>query len=146
MIKIALVDDHDLIRMAVKRILEDVKGLKVVGEATTGEGAILLAKKLNPDVLIMDIHMPGFGGMEASRRILRYNSDIKILILTMHESELYPSLLYQAGAVGYITKNCTPEELIRAIRAVHAGKLHFSASVTQQKISNPSTQFRTVVK
>lgn len=140
MINIVLVDDHDLVRTAIKRILRDVEGLKVVGEATTGEAAVLLARQLNPDVMIMDIHMPGIGGIEASRKILRYNPDIKILILTMYENQVYSSLLHQAGAVGYITKSCTLEELIHAIRAAHSGQLHLNTSIMRQKVANSSTQ------
>lgn len=140
MIKVALVDDHDLIRTAIKRILHDVKGLEVVGEAASGEAAVLLAKQLAPDVMIMDVQMAGIGGLEACRKIVRQNLDIKILILTMYASEPYPSLLYQAGASGYLTKNCTPEEIIHAIRVVHAGQLHINAKIAQQIASSTSTK------
>lgn len=111
MIKVLLVDDHELVRMGIKRLLQDVHGLKVVGEAGTGEEAVLLAKDLVPDVVIMDVQMPGIGGLEATRKMIRHNPDIKILALTIYEDEPYPSRLLQAGASGYITKGCDPEEM-----------------------------------
>jgi len=126
------VDDHDLVRLGIKRILQDVQGLKVVGEASTGEEAVLLAKELVPDVVIMDIHMPGIGGLEATRKMVRHNPDIKVLALTVYEDEPYPSRLLQAGAAGYITKGCHHEEMVRAIRTVHSGQRYISPGVAQQ--------------
>ncbi len=125
-------DDHDLVRLGIKRILQDVQGLKVVGEASTGEEAVLLAKELVPDVVIMDIHMPGIGGLEATRKMVRHNPDIKVLALTVYEDEPYPSRLLQAGAAGYITKGCHHEEMVRAIRTVHSGQRYISPGVAQQ--------------
>ncbi|MBV9575570.1 MAG: UvrY/SirA/GacA family response regulator transcription factor [Gammaproteobacteria bacterium] len=132
MIKVVLVDDHELVRMGVKRLLQDVHNLKVVGEASTGEEAVLLAKELVPDVVVMDLHMPGIGGLEATRKMLRHNPDIKILALTIYEDEPYPSRLLQAGASGYITKGCDSEEMIRAIRTIHSGQRYISPSIAQQ--------------
>lgn len=132
MIKILLVDDHELVRMGIKRLLQDVHGLKVVGEASSGEEAILLAKELVPDVVIMDLHMPGIGGLEATRKMLRHNPELKILALTIYEDEPYPSRLLQAGASGYITKGCDPEEMIRAIRTIHVGQRYISPEIAQQ--------------
>lgn len=132
MIRILLVDDHELVRMGIKRLLQDVAGLKVVGEASSGEEAVLLAKELVPDVAIMDLHMPGIGGLEATRKMLRHNPDIKILALTIYEDEPYPSRLLQAGASGYITKGCDPEEMIRAIRTIHSGQRYISPAIAQQ--------------
>lgn len=132
MIKVLLVDDHELVRMGIKRLLQDVQSLKVVGEAATGEEAVLLAKELMPDVVVMDVHMPGIGGLEATRKMLRHNPDIKILALTIYGDEPYPSRLLQAGACGYITKGCDPEEMIRAIRAIYTGQRYISPEVAQQ--------------
>jgi len=132
LIKVVLVDDHELVRMGVKRLLQDVHNLKVVGEASTGEEAVLLAKELVPDVVVMDLHMPGIGGLEATRKMLRHNPDIKILALTIYEDEPYPSRLLQAGASGYITKGCDSEEMIRAIRTIHSGQRYISPSIAQQ--------------
>jgi two-component system invasion response regulator UvrY len=132
LIKVLLVDDHELVRVGIKRLLQDVQGLKVISEAASGEEAVLLAKELVPDVVVMDLHMPGIGGLEATRKMIRHNPDIKIMALTIYEDEPYPSRLLQAGASGYITKGCDPEEMIRAIRTIHAGQRYISPSIAQQ--------------
>src|SRR3990167_5015913 len=132
LIKVLLVDDHELIRVGIKRLLQDVQGLKVIGEASTGEEAVRLAKELIPDVVVMDIQMPGIGGLEATRKMLRYNPDIKILALTVYEDEPYPSRVLQAGAAGYITKGCGAEEMVRAIRTIYSGQRYISPDIAQQ--------------
>jgi two-component system invasion response regulator UvrY len=132
LIKVLLVDDHELVRMGIKRLLSDVQGMKVVGEAGSGEEAVLLAKEMMPDVVIMDVHMPGIGGLEATRKMIRHNPDIKVLALTIYEDEPYPSRLLQAGAAGYITKGCVPDEMIRAIRTIHSGQHYISPTIAQQ--------------
>lgn len=132
MIKVLLVDDHELVRIGIRRLLQDVTGIKVVGEVGSGEDAIRLSKDLNPDVVLMDVQMPGIGGLEATRKMLRFNSDIKILALTVCDDEPYPSRLLQAGAAGYITKGCDPDEMIRAIRVVNSGQRYISSEIAQQ--------------
>lgn len=132
MIKILLVDDHELVRLGIKRILQDVSGLKVVGETSTGEEAVRLSKELIPDVVLMDVQMPGIGGLEATRKMVRHNPDIKVLALTIYGDEPYPSRLLQAGAVGYMTKGCAADEMIRAIRTVHSGQRYISSDIAQQ--------------
>ncbi|OGT56459.1 MAG: hypothetical protein A3F14_02555 [Gammaproteobacteria bacterium RIFCSPHIGHO2_12_FULL_43_28] len=132
MIKVLLVDDHELVRMGIKRLLQDVQGMKVIGEAGTGEEAVLKAKELVPDVVVMDVNMPGIGGLEATRKMIRHNPDIKILALTIYEDEPYPSRLLQAGAAGYITKGCDPDEMIRAIRTINSGQHYISPGIAQQ--------------
>lgn len=132
MIKVLLVDDHELVRVGIKRLLQDVQGIKVVNETGSGEEAVLLAKELMPDVVVMDVHMPGIGGLEATRKMIRHNPDIKVLALTIYTDEPYPSRLLQAGAAGYITKGCDPDEMIRAIRTVHAGQHYISPEIAQQ--------------
>lgn len=127
-----LVDDHELVRIGIRRLLQDISGIKVIGEASNGEEAIRLAKELIPDVVIMDIQMPGIGGLEATRKLLRHNPDIKILALTVCEDEPYPSRLLQAGAAGYITKGTNAEEMIRAIRTIHSGQRYISSEIAQQ--------------
>jgi len=132
LIKVLLVDDHDLVRFGVKRLLQDIQGIKVVGEASTGEEAVKLAKECIPDVVLMDVQMPGIGGLEATRKMLRHNPDLKVLALTVYGGEPYPSRLLQAGAVGYITKGCAPDEMVRAIRSVHSGQRYLSSEIAQQ--------------
>lgn len=132
LIKVLLVDDHDLVRLGVKRLLQDANGIKVIGEAGTGEEAIKLMRELSPDVVIMDIQMPGIGGLEATRKMLRYNPMIKILALTVCDEEPFPSRFLQAGAAGYITKGSSAEEMIKAIRLLHTGERYISPEIAQQ--------------
>lgn len=132
MIKVLLIDDHELVRLGVKRLLQDVNGIKVIAEGSTGEEAIKLVRELAPDVVIMDVQMPGIGGLEATRKMIRYNPMVKILALTVLEEEPYPSRLLQAGAAGYITKGSSTEEMVKAIRMLHAGKRYVSSGVAQQ--------------
>ena len=132
MIKVLLVDDHDLVRLGVKRLLQDVKGIQVIGEASTGEEAIKLTKELAPDVVIMDLQMPGIGGLEATRKMLRYNPMVRVLALTVFDDEPYPSRLLQAGAAGYITKGCSAEEMVKAIRLLYGGERYLCYEVAQQ--------------
>lgn len=127
-----LVDDHELVRTGIKRLLQDVRGIKVVGETGTGESAVQLSKELNPDVVIMDVKMPGIGGLEATKKMLHYNSGIKILALTTCTDEPYPSRFLSAGAAGYITKGCDPEEMIKAICTIYAGKPYINPTIAQQ--------------
>lgn len=132
LIKVFLVDDHDLVRIAIKRLLQDYKGIKVIGDACTGEKAIKLCKELVPDVILMDIHMPGIGGFETTRKILRAYPLVRVLVLTLCMDEPYPSRLLQIGAAGYITKSCAPEEMIRAIKVVYAGEHYISPEIAQK--------------
>ncbi len=132
MIKVLLVDDHELVRLGIKRLLQDVQNLKVIGEANSGEEAVLLAKELIPDVVVLDVNMPGIGGLEATRKMIRHNPDIKILALTIYKDEPYPSRFLQAGASGYITKGCDPDEMVRAIRTIYSGQRYISPGIAQQ--------------
>lgn len=132
MISVLLVDDHDLVRAGIKRILDDATGIKVIGEAATGEDAVKLARKARPNVVLMDIKMPGIGGFEATRKLLRVDADIKVLVLTICDNDLYPARLLQAGAAGYITKGISTDEMVRAIRTVHAGQRYISADTANR--------------
>jgi two-component system, NarL family, invasion response regulator UvrY len=132
MIKILLVDDHDLVRHGIKRLLGDAQGMQVIAEATSGEEAINTAKALNPDIILMDIKMDGIGGLEATKRIIRQNPKIKIIAVTILGDEPYPSRILQAGASGYITKNAKVSEMIDAIQTVYSGKKYISPEAAQQ--------------
>jgi two-component system invasion response regulator UvrY len=132
LITVLLVDDHDLVRAGVNRLLSDVPGIKVIGEARSGEEAVKLAKDKAPDVVLMDVKMPGIGGLEATRKMLRSNPDIKIIALTVCGGEPFPTKLLQAGASGYLTKGAGLEEMVSAIRAVHAGKRYLGPEIAQQ--------------
>lgn len=132
MIKILLVDDHDLVRLGIKKLLCDIQGLEIVGEARSGEEGISLTEKLRPDVVLMDVKMPGIGGLEATKRIVRNYPKTKVLIVTVYGDEPYPSKVLQAGATGYMTKGASVKEMIQAIQSVNAGQRYLSPEVAQQ--------------
>lgn len=132
MIKLLLVDDHDLVRTAIARMLSDSSDLDVVGEADSGEQAYNMVRELLPDVVLMDIRMPGIGGLEATRKIKQRFPQVKILALSACEEEPFPTRLLQAGASGYLTKGACIEETVRAIRQVAAGHHYLSSAIAQQ--------------
>ena len=125
-ITVLLVDDLDLVRTGIKKMLDTVSGIKVIGEANSGEEALVQARKLNPDIVLMDVRMPGIGGYEATRKLIRANPDIKILVVTICDNDFYPARLLQVGASGYLTKGATMEEMVQAIRVVHHGQRYIS--------------------
>jgi two-component system invasion response regulator UvrY len=131
-INVLLVDDHDLVRVGIRRLLTDLKGIKVVGEAKSGEEAIRVVRDLQPHVVLMDVKMPGIGGLEATRKLLRTDPDIKVIAVTVYGDEPFPSRLLQAGAAGYITKGSSLDEMVQAIRTVHSGQRYISPEVAQQ--------------
>ncbi|HOQ88360.1 MAG TPA: response regulator transcription factor [Phycisphaerae bacterium] len=132
MIKILIADDHQLVRVGIRRLLEDEKDFKVIGEAADGKEAVELAKKLNPDVILMDVAMPGMDGMEATKRLVKKRKDpAKVVILTMHADEHYAARLLRMGASGYVVKDAAPAELAEAIRTVNDGKRFVSATLRE---------------
>jgi two-component system, NarL family, invasion response regulator UvrY len=131
-IKVMLVDDHAVVRMGFKMLLETTDDIKVIAEAESGESAIKSFMEHKPDVIVMDITMPGMGGMEAIERILSKESSAKILVLSAHEDSVHPKRVLNVGAMGYVTKRSAAEELIKAIRSVASGKKYIEASVAQQ--------------
>nr|WP_205963068.1 UvrY/SirA/GacA family response regulator transcription factor [Psychromonas sp. SA13A] len=131
-INILLVDDHELVRTGISRIIDDVRGMKVIGEAESGEDAVKWCRSNEPDVILMDINMPGIGGLDAMHKILRINEDIKIIMLTMHTENPFPTKVMQAGAAGYLSKGACPEEVLNAIRIVHSGQRYLTPEIAQQ--------------
>lgn len=132
MINVFLVDDHELVRTGIKRLLEDVRGIKVVGEADSGESAVQWCRNNDTDIVLMDMNMPGIGGIEATRRLLRLNPDVKVIVISIHGEEPYPTKVMQAGAAGYLTKGAAPMEMINAIRQVKTGQRYLSPEIAQQ--------------
>lgn len=132
MTKILVVDDHDLVRMGIARMLADVPGYEVVGDAKSGEEAVTKARELVPDVVLMDVKMPGMGGLEATRRLRQYNPKVKIIAVTACDDSLHPTRLMQAGAAGYVTKGADFTEITDAINRVIRGDLYMSNSIAQQ--------------
>ena len=135
MIRVLIVDDHDLVRTGIRRLLEDRKesdGIEVVGEADSGEMAVDAVRQLAPDVVLMDVNMPGIGGLEAIRRILMHDAAPRIIVVTVHSQGPFPRRLLEAGAAGYLTKGCHIDEMIDAIKTVHRGGKHISPDIAQQ--------------
>lgn len=130
--KILVVDDHDLVRMGIVRMLADIEGYQVVGDAKSGEEAVTKARTLLPDVVLMDVKMPGMGGLEATKKLLVVNPSLKIIAVTACDDDLYPTRLMQAGAVGYVTKGAEFSEITNAIDKVIRGDLYMSSSIAQQ--------------
>jgi two-component system invasion response regulator UvrY len=127
-----VVDDHDIVRTGIKRMLADVKGIRVIAEAENGEEAITFAKETRPNVVLMDIKMPVMDGLEATRNLLRFDPDIKVLVITSLDDDLFSARLLRAGASGYLTKGASMEEMIRAIRAVNVGQRYMSPTIARQ--------------
>ncbi len=132
MIKVLLTDDHALVRTGIKRLLEDSGQVEIIAEAESGEECIEKARELRPDVILMDVNMPGIGGLEASRRILLHDPEQKIIILTVHAEQNYPKRLLEIGARGYLTKECLPDEMLSAIRKVHEGGSYIEPKIAQK--------------
>jgi two-component system invasion response regulator UvrY len=132
MISVLLVDDHELVRTGVRRLLDDADGIQVINEASSGEEAIQMVRTHRPDVVLMDVNMPGIGGLEATRKLLQIDGKLKIIVVTIHVEEPFPTQLLKAGASGYLTKGCALSEIISAIHTVHAGKRFIGADVAQQ--------------
>ncbi len=127
-----LVDDHELVRTGIRRLLEDAKGISVVSEASTGEEAVQYCRTEEPDVVLMDMNMPGIGGLEATKKILRYCPDVKVLFLTVHMEAPIPAKVMQIGAAGFLTKSTAPQEMIQAIKAVNSGQRYITPDIAQQ--------------
>lgn len=140
MIKVLVADDHDLVRTGIVRMLEDADTIDVIAEAANGEEALRLCKQHNPDIVLMDIRMPGIGGMAATKKIVSYNADIKVIALTAHAEDPFPAKLLQAGAMGFITKGASPEQMIDAILKVQSGNRYISPEVAQDMALKPFAQ------
>jgi two-component system, NarL family, invasion response regulator UvrY len=132
MIRLLLVDDHRLFRLALRRMLEDQKGIQIIGEAEDGETAVRMAREDRPNVILMDLIMPGIGGLEAIRRIVRMELDIRVLVLSACEHKPFPVQALKAGAIGYLTKGTDADELAAAIRRAFVGKRYLSADIAQE--------------
>ncbi len=132
MIKVMIVDDHDLVRTGLRHILSQSGDIEIVAEAASGEDALREVRTCNPDVILLDISMPGLSGFEVCDRLNRHHKHSKVIILTTHAKEPYPSQLLEAGASGYLTKSCAAEELQNAIRRVSTGQRYIGSDIAQQ--------------
>ncbi|KKN99099.1 response regulator [Pseudohongiella sp.] len=130
-IKVMLVDDHAVVRMGFRLLLQGSEDIDVIGEAQCGEDAIKQFQELAPDVLVMDISMPGIGGLETIGRVLAKEPQQKILVLSAHEDVMHARRVIKAGAAGYVTKRSAAEVLMQAIRAVHKGQIYLEPDIAQ---------------
>jgi len=135
-IRLMLVDDHDMVRAGLRALLKGHAEMEVVGEAADGEQAIGLAKTLAPDVVLMDIALPGMNGIEATRRIRAENPEVQVLVVTAHDSPEYFFELMKAEAVGYVLKEATPADLYTAIRAAYRGQAYFYPSIARYLLND----------
>ena len=128
-VRILLVDDHALTRSCLRNVLEQEPGIEVIGEATDGREAVQLARKLRPKVILMDIVMPNLNGIEATRQIIRANGHARVLALSMYQRGSYVQGILKAGAMGYVLKTCSIDELFLAIRTVASGKAYLTPEI-----------------
>jgi len=134
-IRILVAEDHPLFRKGVISLLKSVPDFEVVGEVATGEEAVERAVELHPDLVLMDLKMPGMGGIEATREILRQSLSIRVLVVTLFEDDDSVFMVLKAGARGYVLKDADEEEMIRAIRAVGHGETIFSPAVAERVLA-----------
>lgn len=132
MIRVLVVDDHELVRSGITRMLADDPDLDVIGQSPSGEDAIEFARNKRPDIVLMDIRMPGIGGLEATRRILRIDDTIRVIVVTACADDPYPARVMQSGATAYITKGADIREMVRAIRMAHSGQRYISPEIAQK--------------
>jgi len=129
-IRIVLADDHALFRAGLAALLESEERFEVIGEASTGEEAVDLARTLKPDIVVMDLSMPGTNGLEATRRIAALGLDTRVLVLTVHAEEEYLVPVVEAGASGYLTKTSADTDLIEALKVVSRGQVYLPPKAT----------------
>ena len=139
-LRILIADDHPLFRKGMRTLLTATSDIEVVGEATTGQEAIEFAETLQPDVILMDLQMPGINGIEATRQVLHNSPHIRILVVTLFEDDASVFTALRAGARGYILKDAQEEEIVRAIRAVGSGEAIFSPAIATRLIDFFATQ------
>lgn len=132
MIRVLLVDDHAVVREGYRRLLERHGDIAVVGEAATGDEALTLFGTTNPDIVVMDISLPGQSGIETMRHMLELNPETRVLMFSMHEDVIFARRALQAGAFGYVTKASAPSVLVEAVHEVAAGTRYLSATIATQ--------------
>lgn len=132
MINVLIVDDHALVRMGIRRLLDDLPDITVVGEAENGERALEFIRTHKPDVVLLDMKMPGIDGWEVTRRLHKSHPEVKVIAVTALSTESLPSRVLQLGAMGYLTKESGSQDLTAAIRKVYQGERYLSAEVAQK--------------
>jgi len=132
LINVLIVDDHALVRMGIRRLLDDLPDIAVVGEAENGERALEFIRSHKPDVVLLDMKMPGIDGWEVTRRLQKSHPEVKVIAVTALSTESLPSRVLQLGAMGYLTKESGSQDLSAAIRKVYQGERYLSAEIAQK--------------
>lgn len=132
MITLLIVDDHCLVRTGLRNLLEGLADIKITGEAASGEEALRLTRKLNPDVVLMDLSLPGLSGIEITERILKSHPDVRVIVLSAFADLPFPTQILDMGASGYLSKACDAGELFQAIRAVSRGERYIGTEIAQR--------------
>jgi two-component system response regulator NreC len=135
-IKIMLVDDHEIVRAGLRMLLSSHTDIEIIAEAENGQQALQLCQKNPPDVVIMDITMPGLSGLEVTRQIKQHCPNTAVLALTIHEGEQYFFEMLNAGASGYVPKRAAPKDLVDAIRSVYSGEVYLHPSVAKALVTD----------
>lgn len=131
-VRVILADDHEIVRAGLRRLIDGSPDIQVLVEVESGEQAFREYFSQQPDVALLDLNMPGMGGLEAMRRILARDVNARMLVLSMHEDAVYPARALQSGAKGYVTKRCAPDVLLDAIRAVARGEVFLEPRIARQ--------------
>ncbi len=131
MIKVLLADDHGIVRAGLRRIIEESGKMQIIAEVSDGKKAVQRGIEQKPDVAIIDISMPGYDGLEVTKQLTAYYPDLPVIILTMYEEEQYIIRSIEAGAMGYLSKNAAPEELVNAIEKVMTGKRYLTEQAAE---------------
>lgn len=131
-LRVVIADDHGVVRQGIRGVLEAIEGLEVAGEAADGDEALRMVRELEPDVVILDVNMPGRTGLEVATELREDANPVRVLILSMHDDPEYVLQAVRSGADGYVLKDAAPAELREAVQAVHEGREYFTARVTQQ--------------
>jgi two-component system, NarL family, invasion response regulator UvrY len=137
-IRVMLADDHAVVRAGYRFLLENVQDIEVVAEAASGEDALVKFEQVKPDILVIDLTMPGIGGMEAIRRLRVAHPEARILVFSMHENSALVEHALQAGVSGYISKNSSPESLVTAVRRIAAGHIYIDSELAQNLVVQQS--------
>ncbi|MCP3679038.1 MAG: response regulator [Gammaproteobacteria bacterium] len=135
MIRLFLIEDLQLTRNAIVSLFQKISDIKVIGAVRSGEEGVAAVKKEKPDVVLMDIRLPGINGLEAGKKILGVCSEVKLLALTSYIDGIYPIRLIRAGFNGYLTKGCSEDELVNAVRRVHSGQKYIAQKVAQAMVT-----------
>ncbi|MDI9485580.1 MAG: response regulator transcription factor [Bacillota bacterium] len=131
-IRVLIVDDHPLLRQGLSRLLELEGGITVVGQASNGVEALRMVEELKPDVVLLDINMPGMNGIEVAKTIRKYHPDTEVLVLTIHDNESYVNEMIRIGAKGYLLKDAEPREVVHVIKRVSAGEVAYSSHLMER--------------